>query len=394
MRLGGQGNTVPVMPATAASVGVRGESPARVASGVRDALARVRNPAGAIAFVCGDLAARVPAIAAKIADVARDVPVAIAPGAGVLTQDGEIEGQSAAAVIAWAGGRTDVVAADARGSDELGDALARAVSDRAGKSEPPVLLFARPEGFGPQTLEPLQEARGARNVFGAGTVGPHPPLVVGGDGSFHEGAAVALLLRGLAPPSIRASHACRLLGPLRTITEIRGNMVVRIDDEPALDVLGNLGAELEDQPLVFAVLASEVGSGPEQGGRPQLVVRAVQGVDPVRRSLMVSNEVREGLRMTFAIRDGSASRQDLETVTRDLQREIAGAAPRFGVYLNCSGRGSSLYNAYDVDSRILKNRFRDVPLAGMQSSFEIAPHLGKPTLQLYTGVLGLFTSPS
>jgi hypothetical protein len=30
----------------------------------------------------------------------------------------------------------------------------------------------------------------------------------------------------------------------------------------------------------------------------------------------------------------------------------------------------------------------------MASSFEIAPHLGKPALQLYTGVVALFTSPS
>jgi hypothetical protein len=30
----------------------------------------------------------------------------------------------------------------------------------------------------------------------------------------------------------------------------------------------------------------------------------------------------------------------------------------------------------------------------MMSSFEIAPHAGKPALQLYTGVLALFTAPS
>jgi small ligand-binding sensory domain FIST len=35
-----------------------------------------------------------------------------------------------------------------------------------------------------------------------------------------------------------------------------------------------------------------------------------------------------------------------------------------------------------------------LPLAGMQSSFEVSEVGGKPALQLYTGVLGVFTAPS
>jgi small ligand-binding sensory domain FIST len=181
--------------------------------------------------------------------------------------------------------------------------------------------------------------------------------------------------------------------PLRSISEIRGSMVVRIEGEDALDVLNSVGADLADQPLVFAVLAEQARAG-EESARPELVLRAVQGVDPVRRGLVVSDEVRVGMRMAFAVRDGSAARADLEAATRDLQRELMGAAPRFGVYVNCAGRGSALYGAHDVDTRILKSRFGNVPLAGMQSAFEIAPHAGRPTLQLYTGVVALFTAPS
>jgi small ligand-binding sensory domain FIST len=117
-------------------------------------------------------------------------------------------------------------------------------------------------------------------------------------------------------------------------------------------------------------------------------------VDPVRRGLLVSDEVREGMRVAFAVRDGPAARDDLETVVRDADRALAGAAARFGVYVNCAGRGSSLYGAQDVDTRILRSRFGELPIAGMMSSFEIAPYDGKPVLKLYTGVLALFTVPS
>jgi small ligand-binding sensory domain FIST len=171
-------------------------------------------------------------------------------------------------------------------------------------------------------------------------------------------------------------------------------MVLRIDDRPALDVLTEAGRGLTDRPLVFTVLAEPEGVGAAHGGRPDLLVRGVQGVDSDRGGLMVSNEVAEGMRITFAVRDGRTAREDLEAITRELERDIAGAAPRFGLYLNCAGRGTDLYGAPDVDSRILRSRFPGVPIAGMQSSFELAPHLGRATLQLYTGVLGLFTSPS
>jgi small ligand-binding sensory domain FIST len=77
-----------------------------------------------------------------------------------------------------------------------------------------------------------------------------------------------------------------------------------------------------------------------------------------------------------------------------MHRETAGAQPAFGIYVSCAGRGASLYGAQDVDVRVIKHRFPELPLAGMHSSFEIAPHAGAPTLQLYTGVFALFTRPS
>jgi small ligand-binding sensory domain FIST len=100
------------------------------------------------------------------------------------------------------------------------------------------------------------------------------------------------------------------------------------------------------------------------------------------------------MRMAFAVRDASAARADFEMRIREVAREAAGAAPRFGINLNCAGRGLSLYKNPDTDLRMLKARFGEIPWLGMFSSFEIAPHGGEPALQLYTGVVGLFTSPS
>jgi small ligand-binding sensory domain FIST len=321
------------------------------------------------------------------------VPVAVVAGGGVLTERREIEDQSAAAGIVWAGGRTELIELSSGENEDVGESLARLLGDRTGSSSPTVITFLKPDGLGPSALAALRDLRGTRHVFGAGTVGDLGAVGIEPGGRLMTGS-IAVILRGLAAPVIRTSHSARLLGPLRPITSCRGALLAEIDGQPALDVLASLGERLAERPLVFVVLAEDSESSTTEGGRPALIVRGIQGVDPDRRALVISDEIREGMRIAFAVRDPRAARDDLEAVTREIERDIAGAAPRFGVYIDCAGRGTGLYGAHDVDTKILKARFPGVPFAGMASSFEVAPHFGRPTMQLYTGVLVLFTSPS
>jgi small ligand-binding sensory domain FIST len=377
---------------SASSFAVQTPSPERVARELLDTLHLVKRPAGGLVFLSGRLAELLPDVAKRLADVAKGTPLLVVGGAGVLTERGEIEGEAGAAGIVWSGGRTEVFSVTASSAEDAGEALGRALSDRSARTSPAAMVYMRPEGFDPQALEPLREGRASGPVFGGGTVAVDP-AAIDGDGNVTSGRAAAMLIRGLSPPVVRSSPACRLLMPLRRITETRGSMVTGIDGQPALDVLSEAGKSLEGQPLVFAVLADGEDS-PIEASRPELLLRAVHGVDPVRRGLLISDEAQEGMRMAFAVRDASAARADLETVTRDLGRALGGAAPRFGVYVNCAGRGASLYGISDVDTKILRTRFAGVPFAGLQSSFEIAPHAGRPALQLYTGVVALFSAPS
>jgi small ligand-binding sensory domain FIST len=377
--------------ASAVSWEVKTTSAERVASALSQALLQVRSPAGAVVFIGGDLGVQVAAIARAIAAKSLGIPVAIAAGSGVLTERGEIEDQAAATGIVWAGGRSELVELAAGDEADLGDALVRTLSDRTGTTAPTVLLFLRPDGFGPSSLAALGEIRGTRNVFGAGTTGDPGSASVHPDGRISLGP-LAVIIRKLAPPVIRTAHSARLLGPLRPITRSRGSMLFEIDGEPALDILKSLGDKLADRQLLFLMLADE--AAPEEGRRVPLVVRGLQGIDPDRKAIVVSDEIREGMRVTFAVRDGRAARDEFEAMTREVERDIMGAAPRFGILIDCAGRGSGLYGAHDVDAKMLRARFPTMPFAGMASSFEIAPHFSRPTMQLYTGVVALFTSPS
>jgi small ligand-binding sensory domain FIST len=394
---------------TAQSFTFTGEDPEKAARAFAQAARRVTRPSGALVFAAGVLGERLVDLGRAVAHAMPGLPICLAAGAGVVSERGEVEGQAAATGIVWSGGTAQPFSVSGHNAEAVGSQLSAAIRgcENNGRSIT-ALVFARPNGLQPHVLEPLGELRRTR-VLGAGTVGDAPIIAISADGNITPGPAGGMVLSGLTTPLVRASAACRLLMPLKVISKTRGSMVLEIEGAPALDVLSSVADNLEDQPLVFVALApppnqdalhplhvepSLERKSERMAERPEVLIRAVQGVDPVRRGLVVSDEVRPGMRLAFAVRDAKAAREDLQTAVRELLREANGAAPRFGIYLNCAGRGSGLYGQKDVDLKILKARLGELPLAGMQSSFEVSEVGGKPALQLYTGVLGVFTAPS
>jgi len=378
------------MRATATSLLVRGENPARVVAAVREAASNLGRPAGGLILAAGGMASKLGAVAESLARAGLGFPVLAAAGSGVITERGEVEGESATAVLLWLGGSADVWVRPETGAELcLGIARELAARNPTQRAET-ALVFVRPNGVHPHTVEALHGLKSTQ-LLGAGTLSDSDVFALDAAGGLKKGPGGVLTLRGLPQPLVTASPACKLLMPLREISEVRGPMVLAIEGEPALEVLSTVAHALVDQPLVFVALATEAGV---DGIRPPLLLRAVQGVDPSRHGLVVSEEVKRGMRLAFAVRDASAARADLEMRVRELSRTAAGAAPRFGVIVNCVGRGVSLYKNPDTDLRLLKARFGEIPWIGLFSSFEIAPHSGEPALELYTAVVGLFTSPS
>src|SRR5262245_39874977 len=97
------------MGTVAASWEAKTSSPERVPAAFAPALAQVRSPAGAIVFASGSLSAELETIGRAIAGQGARVPLVVVAAGGVLTERGEIEDQSAAAGVIWAGGRTEIV---------------------------------------------------------------------------------------------------------------------------------------------------------------------------------------------------------------------------------------------------------------------------------------------
>src|SRR5262249_31935157 len=142
------------------------------------------------------------------------------------------------------------------------------------------------------------------------------------------------------------------------------------------------------QPFVFAVFAAEGQTDLDPDAR--YFVRPIRGIDPPRRGVYVCAEARVGARMTFGFPDPGASRANLQAASQRLHERARGADPRFALFIDCAGRGESLYGSGDVDVRVLRQRFGDLPIAGMHSAFEIAPtSAGRARVHFYTGVVAL-----
>ncbi len=384
------------MSGEAVSFEVRSERPERVIRTILDRSELVRGPRAGILFISGPLVAQLDELASALAARAPGFPWLLAGGVGLLTERGELEHQSGAAGLIVPGVRAGYVVDDTDAGN-LGERVREAL---AASSTTTALALMRADRFDQDALHPLgEELSFGRRVFGGGTVGDQDVFVVDGK-EVRRGRGAALTFAGLGMPRIAVTPACRLLSPLEEVTGVRGSMVLEIAGRSALDALSDAARGLEDRPLVLlAVAAPEMppreglGSAPP-GRRPELLLRAIQGVDPGRGGVLIGEELHPGTRVAYAVRDAAAARSDLESQMRVLALSAAGTAPRFGIYINCAGRGAGLYGVPDVDVKLVRARFPEMPLVGLQSAFEIGPFGSGAALHLYTGVLALFSAPS
>ena len=308
---------------------------------------------------------------------------------GVLTERGEHKGESAVTGLVWRGGRARCLSIPPEThADKGGEAMAAQIDEALGGGPGTVVLFADAQSFSHHVLDALAPLSHRVAVVGGGTL-PGGAFCAFPDGSVERGALSALVIRGLPRPAMRASVAVNPLGPLGPITEAKGAMVLKIAGEPALEVLGTAAKRMRTRPLVLALVARGDGDEP-----PEVMVRGIRGVDPSRGGVVITDEVQLGMRLGFGIRDGVAACATFENSARDFARLLAGAAPQFGLLMSCAGRGVGFYGTENVETRLLRGRFPNVPFSGMLSTSEIGPMGDRPSMHLYTGVVAMSGAPS
>ena len=239
------------------------------------------------------------------------------------------------------------------------------------------------------------------------------------DGVFEGGLSGVAFSAEVALVS-RVSQGCQPVGPSRRITSAERNLVLTLDDQPALDcLLSDLGlderAPREAPPRLRQTLVGlsdghdDTPTRPGQFG-PETRVRHLVGLDPARRGIAIGDHAPIGAQLAFCRRNTEAARRDLvricseireelepETLPRETAIALSGAAAdgashparriAGAVYVSCAGRGGPHFGAPSAELAIVRHALGDVPLVGFFANGEIA----RRQLYGYTGVLTVFT---
>jgi small ligand-binding sensory domain FIST len=337
--------------------------------------------------------------------VARAIPRAAVVGCsatGVLSGDAELEDGQAVAVLVLAdvaepsaaraplplpifvgGIRADARAAGARLGREVrrvvgGDATGVAVAVLVDPAELDAVDF----------VAGVADAAPEAEITGAGVSGGEAGCRVFYEGVARTDACVALVLPRELHPTIGMTQGCQALSEPLTITAADGNLVLELDGRPSVEALKRAISDPRNPALRRMTPHLLAGIG-ELGvdGRSDYVVRQLAIAEGERPALAVAEPVRAGQTLRFTLRDAIAARDDMKAMV-DEQAEARREHPaRFGVYFNCAERGSTLYGQPGLDPELIRRRFADLPVVGVQSSFEIGPACGRPRMHMFTGVL-------
>ena len=236
----------------------------------------------------------------------------------------------------------------------------------------------------------------------------------------YRGGLSGVAFDAQVPLISRVTQGCQPIGTVRRVTAVERNLVVSLDDEPALAcLLRDLKVDANDPrealPRLRGTLVglSDPDGEPARGGNfgTETRVRHLVGVDPGRHAVAVADVVECGMQLTFCQRNTDAARRDLVRICTEIREELepetlsldtaaalqgadAGAAPHMAgqiagaLYISCAGRGGPHFGAPSAELAIVRRALGDVPLVGFFANGEIAHR----HLYGYTGVLTVFAS--
>ena len=355
----------------------------------------------ALVFFSAEHGAPANELAETIRRLAGTDQIAGCSAAGVLTANGEVEGERGLAVMVLSSDQLEcrpLMFKPLREHDGRIGAELAAIAAPTEASGSLLALFPDTYNGQPQRLlESLHDERGFSPVVGAGASenGTAQATYQLSSTGVTSNAVAGMYFNGSFQTHIEITQGCQPITDPMVITKAERNLIYEINERPALEVFagllkGPLADDLRRALMVLFVglpadrLINSVAPG-------KYLIRNIIGIDPDKGILGVAEAVTEGESIIFAMRDGQRARDDLNQMLQRQVNNLGGRKPAFGFYFNCCARGSSLYGIPGIDSAYIKQALGDFPLIGMFGGYELAP-LGRANhLFAYTGVLALIT---
>ncbi|MBS1197417.1 MAG: hypothetical protein H6R18_1202 [Proteobacteria bacterium] len=183
--------------------------------------------------------------------------------------------------------------------------------------------------------------------------------------------------------SIAVSPGLRVLGEALSITEMRGNNLVRLGEHSAVASLTRLlPAELRQRSTLPIHLLGALPNGKTDSPAILLLSANTDG------SITLSQPLKPGDTLIWVIRQPLAAESDMRRALASAAAQIP--KPAFGIQCSCIGRGPLFYCGDDHDLTAWRERFPGVPLIGAYGSGQLAPHGEANQLWQNTVVTALF----
>ncbi len=210
---------------------------------------------------------------------------------------------------------------------------------------------------------------------------------------FEEGGVAVSVGGGVRLASV-ISQGCTPIGETWTITQVERNIIHKIGNRPAYEVLAET---CETQPpevqrklrgnLFVGLVINEYL---EDFHRGDFLIRNLMGADPKTGTITVAALPRRGQTLQFQRRDGVAATEDLTALLQRARKQL-GEQPIYGGVLSCcNGRGSGLFGEPDHDARLVQELLGPLGLSGFFCNGEIGPVGERNFLHGYTASLALF----
>jgi small ligand-binding sensory domain FIST len=246
-----------------------------------------------------------------------------------------------------------------------------------------------------RVLADLEVSHSGQPVLGGMASAGHRPghnrLLL--DGVVHEEGLVGLALHGDLEVTAVVSQGCRPIGRPYVVTQGEANIIRRMRNRSAMDVLQEVATGLpsEDQDLLKhgIFIGRAIDEYKRSLGRGDFLINAVVDADKDSGALAIAGEAKTGTTVQFHVRDAASADEDL----REMLGPLADDGYAGALLFSCNGRGTRMWDAPGHDVGVLHQTVGALPVAGCFCAGEIGPIGGRNFIHGYTAVLCLFRSP-
>ncbi len=336
----------------------------------------------------------------RVAEITGARQIAGASGAGVLTDEMEIERQAGIAAMALPASSDfaassfvipDLQENNFRAGEKLGHFLRQ---DQINRTEM-MLLFPDPFSFQSHLFfEGFESVGGYVPIAGAAASedGGEEKTWQFGDGRTFFDSVSGLAFSGKVDCEIGLTRSCQPFGEPLQITRSEGNMIYEIEGRPAYDMLLESISHIEfDNPnqLFQKVFLGMPVRSFQTDFSSNYLIRNIMGINAKKGMLSCVSPVEEGEFVTFTVRDRDLARRDLHHMLTDMRLRFQDKKPAFGFYFNCCARGEMLYGEPNHDIQMIREEFPGLPVVGFFGYGELAPLDHVNHLHQHTGVLAM-----